>query len=149
MTGIAYYRIKQNLSRSELSQKAGVAKETVSLYEKLAARGKGRIWIWLKFSDCLAVSVDELLRDDFPDLIDRTDPHKFRTSRTANPNNPITNYYLANRLTFGELATRLGRTSRECARVVCSAEKASDAHLNTLAAYENMTKEEFIKKYSN
>ena len=149
MTGLAYYRIQRDLSRKELAELIGCATETVYLYEKLAQDGKGRSSLWLDFSDCLEVPVQELLKIGFPDVVDRNNGRTVRWSKTANPNNPITNYYRTHRLSYKELAERLGYTSRECGRKACTAKVPLRKHIRALASYEGISEHEFIKKYSN
>ena len=149
MTGLAYYRIQKDLSCKELAEQAGCATGTVCLYEKLAMEGKGRSSLWMEFSTCLGVPVEELLKTDFPDVIDRKNGRTIRWSKTANPDNPVTIYYRRHRLSYLELAERLGRTTRECARKACAAETPSKKHIKKLAAFEGISEKAFLCEYSN
>ena len=148
MVGLAYYRIQNNLTYEDLAKQTGYTPGSIRLYEKLAAERKGRSSLWLMFSDCLGVSVQELLRTDFPELVDRNNHRIIRWSKTANPNNPITIYYREHRLSYLELARRLGNDSRESGRVVCSRPKASTKHIKALARYEGISEQAFLRKYS-
>lgn len=150
MTGLAYHRILQDLSCKELAEQVGCTKDSVRLYEKhLAPQKKGRSSLWLAFSDCLKVPVQELLKTDFPDLTDRKNGRTIRWSKTANPCNPITIYYRTHRLSYRELAERLGRTSRECARKACTAQRASQKHIKALTKYEGISEKAFLRKYAH
>ena len=148
MTGLKYYRIQKNLSSEELAKLTGYTVGSIRLYEKMAAEGRGRSSLWIAFSDVLGVPVQELLRCDLPEIIDRKNRRTIRWSKTANSNNPITIYYRVHRLSYYELAQRLGNTTRECGRVVCSAPKASPKHIKALARYEGVSEQAFLRKYS-
>lgn len=149
MTGLAYYRIQRDLSRKEFAKQVGSTESNVRAYEEqFAPQGRGRSSLWLAFSDYLGVSVEELLKSDFPDIPDRNNQMFYRPSKTANPHNPVTVYYRTHRLSYQELAERLGRTSRECARKACAAQKASRKHIRALAKHEGITEKAFLSKYS-
>lgn len=152
MVGLEYFRIEKNLSCQELAQLAGVPPTCVSSYVNYARQGsgsRGRSHVWLAFSNALTTPVDDLLRSDYPDLIDRTNRLKFREAKTANNSNPITQYKRRHRLSLPELAVRLGKTSRECARLACAADVPSDKHIRALAAYEGISVREFLNTYTN
>ena len=149
MTGLEYYRIKKDLSRKALAEQVGCTESSVRLYERLASQGKGRSSLWVAFSDYLGVSVAELLKSDFPGVPDRNNQMYFRKSKTANSENPITVYYRAHRLSYRELAERMGYTTRECGRKACAAERASPQHIRALAEYEGISVSAFVRKYSS
>ena len=150
MIGLAYYRIQRDLSRREFAKQVGTTEGSVRTYEeRLAPQGRGCSSLWLTFSDYFGVSVEELLKSDYPDIPDRNNQMLYRKSRTANPSNPVTVYYRTHRLSYRELAELLGKTSRECGRKACAAQQASRKHIRTLAKYEGISEEEFIRKYSN
>lgn len=151
MVGLEYFRIKSGLSCQELAQLAGVSSTRVSSYVNYARKGcgpRGRSHVWLAFSNALSVPVDDLLKTTYPELIDRTNRLKFRDAKTANSANPITQYKLRHCLSLPELAARLGKTSRECARLACAADTPSDKHIQALAAYEGISVYEFLKTYA-
>ena len=148
LSGLAYYRIERDMSRKKLAERVGTTTKTVALYEKLAWEGKGRSSLWMAFSDCLGVPVQELLKTEFQDVVDRNNGRKLRESRTANSSNPITNYYRIHRLSYQELAERLGKTSREFARLVCASENPQAKYIKALAEHEGISEKAFIRKYS-
>jgi len=152
MVGLEYFRIKRGLSCQELAQLAGVSSTRVFSYVNYARKGggsRGRSHVWLAFSNALTTPVDDLLRSDYPGLIDRTNRLKFREAKTANNSNPITQYKLRHCLSLPELAARLGKTSRECARLACAADIPADKHIRALAAYEGISVREFLNTYTN
>ena len=148
MNGVAYYRIKRGLSKPELSELANVNLGTIFAYENPENPSRGNGYTYLRLSDALGVPIDELVREDFPDIPDPTTTGKPQFSRTANPENIITRYRDENNLTFAELSKRFGITSREGARKACKAEVANENHISALATYEGITPEEFIRKYN-
>ena len=146
MTGLEHYRIKRCFSRKELAKRANISITTIYSYENCAHCGNGETYLCL--SNVLGVPIDELLRENFPEMKNVTVPRAFRTSVTANQNNLVNAYREANCLSFKALADRLGKTSRECGRQACVAELPLDKHVQALATYEGITPEKFITIYS-
>jgi hypothetical protein len=97
-----------------------------------------------KVSSALGVSVDELIRNDYPDFRKRA-PYP---SKTEHPSNCIAIYRLMKMLTFQQLAEHMKVTSRERARQVCAEEFPLQKHIKTLAKRENISVTEFINRYS-
>ena len=148
MTGLAYHRISQDLSCRELAKKVDCPEGSVRFYEKhLIPQRKGRSSLYIAFSDALGVPIQELLRTDMPQLVDRKSGLIVRPGRTANPGNPIAVYRSRHRLTFKEIAVLLGNTTREAGRLACARAEALEEHIVKIAAHEKLTPKEFTKKY--
>ncbi len=148
MVGLAYYRIYEGLSKQKLAEMTELSIATINKYEHYALIENGMCCVWMKFSDCLHISVEELLRTDLPDLEDPTDLRKVgKTSGTVNLNNPIAIYRDQERISFQKLAERLHVPHKECARQICVREMPKRKYLETLARYEHITMNEFIRRY--
>ncbi len=148
MNGIRYYRIKKGLSQRELSKLSGVCIPTVVNMEQMTHPHGIYGYNYLKVQEVLNVSMDDLIRDDFPDNESGEPLSVPYPSRTENPDNCITKYRRDNSLTFQALAHRMGVTSKECARKACSATLPLQKHLKALAAYEGISVGTFIDKHS-
>lgn len=148
MIGVKYYRMRRGLSREKLSKITGISIPTLGTMEKANEPGSICALSYRKVADCLNVPIDELIRNDLPDSGDGINKRAPYPSRTENLNNYISIYRKANMLTFEKLALRLGITTRERARQVCSVEIAMSKHVEALARYENISTIEFIQKYS-
>ncbi len=150
MVGLAYYRIHEGLSKQKLAEMTELSTFTINKYEHYASIENGMCCVWMKFSDCLNVSVEELLRTDLPDLEDFTDLRKVgKTSDTVNPNNPIAIYRDQERISFQKLAEQLNVPHKECARQICVRKMPKRKYLETFAQYEHITVNEFIRRYHN
>jgi hypothetical protein len=102
-----------------------------------------------KVADALKVTIDDLIRIDFTYIGDDFPKRSPYTSKTENLSNCITVYRRNNLLTYDRLAIRLGVTTRERARQICSSKTPLLKHIETLAKFENISTMEFIKKYSS
>lgn len=94
----------------ETAKAAGITENTLARYERNDDIAQRSVQIYLNLSDALSVKVSDLIRSDYPDLIDRTSMMKSLPSRGENLQNPIACYRRIQRLTYEELAVRLGRT---------------------------------------
>ncbi len=148
MSGIKYYRIKLRLSREKLSEITGISIPTLRSMENAKIPGTISALKYIKVADALEVSPDELIRTNFPDVGDDFPVRSPYPSNTENLSNYISIYRRSNSLTYQSLAIRLGVTSRERARQICSDEVPMTKHLETLARYENISTIDFINKYS-
>lgn len=142
------HRVDMGISQAELAALANVSYETIRKYEDPDYSGCGNAEIYLRLSDILVVPIDELLRTDYPETADGLAGHGMRRSSTAVNENPVTVYRNEHKLTFREVASRLGRTSRECGRKACAAKVPLGQHINALAIYEGITPEELLARYS-
>lgn len=147
MNAIRYYRLKHQLTQEGLAKKVGVSKGTISKYERAARPSGGRGHNYNAISRFFRVPMNELLESK-EDTTHRNQVQTIRESRTENMKNCITVYRHAHGLTFKALASLLDRTSRECARQACERDVPVKEHINTLAAHEGISVEEFIAKYS-
>lgn len=147
MNAIRYYRLKHQLTQEGLAKKVGVSKGTISKYERAARPSGGRGYNYNAISRFFGVPMNELLESK-EDTTHRNQVQTIRESRTENMKNCITVYRHAHGLTFKALASLLDRTSRECARQACERDVPVKEHINTLAAHEGISVEEFIAKYT-
>lgn len=147
MNGLIFYRRKAKLTRDELSALANVSTGTIMRYEEEGWNGQGNGNTYLRIADVLGTTIDELLRDDLPNL-GGTEPRYAQRSKTENPNNCLTVYRMKHRLTFDQLGQRIGGVTRERARQVCSSATPSDIHILAASNYEGMSEDEFVMKYA-
>ena len=146
MNGIRFYRKKNKLAIYELSELSHVCKPTIHSLEE-AINPTTALTIYLRLADALGVTLDELLDDYDPALLKDGDRHAYCGS-AKHPRNPIAVYRREENLSFQQLATRMGVTSREWARRVCEEDTASPKLLRRLAAFENLTEAEFLRRYA-
>lgn len=148
MNGVKYYRLMKRLSREKLAALSGVSIPTLGKMENV--RQPGRIYSsnYKKTAKVLCISVDDLIKNDYPDP--KNGPKRSAyPSRTENLNNCISVYRRRHLLTYEKLAFRLGLKTRERARQICADNVPNKKHILILAKYENISAEEFIRKYSN
>lgn len=148
MNGIRYYRIEKGMTQHELAALAGVSIATIVSMEQMERPHGIYTYNYKKVRDVLGIPLDELIRNDFPDREDAGYASVPYASRTENPNNCISEYRREKKLSFQKLAERLGATSRECGRKACVPDIPLEKHIQTLAAYEGISVEEFIRRYS-
>lgn len=148
MSGVKYYRIKRGLSREMLSMIVGISIPTLKKMENSKIPGTISALKYIKVANALEVTPDELIRSNFPDFGDDFPKRSPYLSKTEDLSNCISVYRRVNSLTYQGLATRLGITSRERARQICSEKIPIFKHLETIARYENISTIDFIKKYS-
>ena len=94
----------------------------------------------------LDVPVDELLREDLPEVEEGTHVRNMRPSGSECPENCLAVYRQAHHLTLRELAAMLG-VSHESVRLACREKQAPAAHIARLAALEHLPEAEFRAKY--
>jgi transcriptional regulator with XRE-family HTH domain len=148
MNGVKYHRLMERLSRAKLAEIAHISIPTLIKMERVSHPGNIYAENYRKVSDALQVTPDDLIRNDYPDEDKGTPRRADYASRTANPSNYISIYRREHYLTFDNLALRLGLTTRERARQICSAESPSEKHVRTLAHYEMISVDQFKEKYS-
>lgn len=148
MSGVKYYRIKCRLTRDKLSKITGISIPTLKKMENTKILGRVSALKYRKIADALNVTPDELIRTDFLDIGDDFPKRSPYESKTENLSNCITIYRRNNLLTYERLAIRLGVTTRERARQICSVEIPNTKHMEALARYENISTKEFKNKYS-
>ncbi len=143
MNGVKFFRISK-MSRESLSQITSISIPTLKTMEETINPDRICSHNYRKVSSALGVSVDELIRTDYPDFRKRA-PYP---SKTEHPSNCIAIYRMKNLLTFQQLAEHMKVTSRERARQVCAEESPLHKHIATLSKRENVTVNEFINQYS-
>lgn len=149
MTGLKHHRIAKNLSLKELATLAETSRFTIENYENPDSAQNGNSEIYLRLANALEVTIDELLRPDYPELDDpKAGREGKRRSATANPMNPITVYRDAHGLTFMQIATLIGNTTKESGRKACAAQQPLERHINALAVKEGISADEFRALYS-
>ena len=146
MTGVEYYRRKRQLTRSELSTRSGLSKQSLMNYEQKGVPGHTSVSPLLNLADALGVTLDELLTDYDGSELTTADRIR-RGSKIDSPRNAVSNYRIAHNLRYQELADRLGVSGREAARVICKRETARRKHILTLSRYEKLSPETFLERY--
>lgn len=145
INGIEYYRLKNHMSLVELSAASGV---TYSLVMKLTKEilYTTSLDIYDRISKALGVTVDDLLIEYSSDDLAAGDRPVSR--RKDSRCNCIDIYRWAENLPLEELARRMGVSSRERARQVCNMPIPSRKNLLRLAEYEDISPEEFERRYA-
>ena len=146
MNGIKYYRKKNKLAIYELSQKSNITAPTIRCLEK-TIRPNTSLRTYLRLADSLGVTIDELVDDYNPSLLADGDRHAY-PAKNKPVHNHIDVYRREENLSLQQLATRMGVTSREWARRVCNNKVDSPKMLSRLAAYEQISVEEFVRRYA-
>ena len=147
MNGIRFFRQKNKLAIYELSQLAQVSAPTIRALEK-KIQPNTSLTVYLRLSDALAITIDELLDDYDPSLLKAGDRHAYAPAKAKPARNPIAVYRRDENLSLQQLADRLGVTSREWARRVCDNKIARPQHLHLLADFEGVTEDEFLRRYA-
>ncbi len=147
MNGIRFYRQKNRLAICELSQLAQVSAPVIRSLEK-KIQPNTALSIYLRLTDALGITLDELLDDYDPALLKDGDRHAHARTKSKPARNPIAVYRRDENLSLQQLADRLGVTSREWARRVCDSKSVRPQHLQLLAAYEGVTEDEFLLRYA-
>ena len=148
MNGIKYFRLISGMKITLLAEKTGLSTGTIKNLEKADKPSGISAASYLKVSNALQVSADELIKSGYPDS-GRTVPKRAPyPTRTGNAINHIFIYRREKNMSCQLLADILGLTSRERARQLCSTEVSAEKHLETLAKSENISIEKFKRKYS-
>jgi|BioPla2DNA2_1021312.scaffolds.fasta_scaffold12938_6 transcriptional regulator with XRE-family HTH domain len=148
MNGVKYYRLKRGIKSITLAQKTGISIGTIKNMERATKPGKISAVNYCKVADVLQVSIDDLLKNNYPDPGVEVPYRAPYPSRTANVKNLIYIYRRTYNITCQQLAHILGLKSRERARQLCSTKTPSEKHIKTLAAHEGISIDEFKNKYS-
>ena len=146
MNGIRFLRKKNKLAVYELSERSQVSAPTIHSLEQ-AIQPTTALSIYLRLAEALGVTLDELLDDYDPALLKDGDRHAYN-GRQKPARNPIAVYRMVENLSLQQLAKRMGVTSREWARRICDEDRASTKLLRRLAAFENLTEAEFLRRYA-
>ena len=151
MNGIRYHRLKRGLSVTALARKTSVNLATIRLMERSGwESGVGTIrgTSYLRVRDFFGVPVDELLREDLPEV---EEPRKHRRplgSAKGHPENCFVVYRLRHDLDLRRMAALLD-VSHETVRTICARPQPPEKYIRILADKEGCTVEEFIQIYTN
>ena len=146
MNGAKYNRLSLGLSMRKVCKDTGICMPTIAKVEAvMGAENVGGIYpeIYLKLREYYHVSVDDLLRNDYPE---RTQRHKPVGSAAENAGNPITVYRHVNDLTLRDMGLILG-VCYETVRKLCMQEAAPVEYIRILAARSGLCEEEFTVEY--
>ena len=149
MNGIKYYRLKRGMTQRELCQQTGVSLWTLGRMEHMG-RESGVDGLlpehYLRLRAVLGVPVDELLREDLPEVEDDVHVRNMRPSGSDCADNCLAVYRQVHRLTLRELAGIL-RVSHESVRLASRGSQAPEAYIARLAACEGISADAFCEKY--
>lgn len=145
MNGVKYYRIQKGLTQRELAQAAQIGIPTLRLLEA-EKRHDCSAGLYRKIRNVLHVSIDELLRDDLPEIEDTIPPHQMYPVWRECPDNCIAVYRHAKRLTLRKLAGQM-YISYETLRLACKEPESPERYVQWLADMEHMSVEEFLRFY--
>ena len=148
MTGIKNYRILHRIAMEELARITGVSRPTLKKMEEAVSPDSISASKYKKVADALKVPMDELISNDFPNIEERGSVRVSRQSKVDNKYNYISVYRTKKGLTYQRLANALGVGSRQRAQQICCGGVPSTKHIATLASCENITIDEFTRKYS-
>lgn len=146
MNGVKYFRIKSGLTVNDLYRATGIRPQIIRSMENIGSGPNGmhpRNYIRLR--NYFHVPVDELLREDFPELEEPSGNHN-RGSATENLNNCLAVYRKRHKLSLRGLGDLIG-ASHECACQQCSHPAPRVKYVRILADREQMTVEEFYEVY--
>ena len=146
MNGIKYWRLKNRMTLAELSDCADITITTVRYLEK-KVRDTTTVDIYVRISDALGVTVDDLLIEYSDDALQDGDRPVSKHGGTKLIN-CIAMYRKTENLTLQQLAARMGVSSRERARQICNTPMPSRKNLLKLAEYENLSLQEFEVRYA-
>ena len=148
ITGVEFYRRKRQVTIAALNRAAGLTGDdlkswrnpgTVLRVHTLSAVYRAAVF--------LNITVDQMLELHHRSELDDGDRPQ-RESKYINPANCISNYRVANGLSYNCLAERL-HCSRQNAMMICASNRPHRATIEKLAAYEHMTMEEILRLYGN
>lgn len=148
MVGVKHHRIMKHMSRERLSEITGISIPTLRKMEKSIDPSRMCASNYRRVSTALGVSADNLIRSDYPDAKDGGPVRTSRKSRADNKYNCISIFRMKKGLTYQRLADCMELGSRQRAHQLCCEGKPLTKHVAILAQCENISAEEFIKKYS-
>ena len=142
MNASKHYRIKKGLTQKQLSALSGINIATLNALEHPNPKTMRTVGYstYIKLSDALEIPIDELLRDDLPDI------RPMRPSNSECPNNCLTIYRRRHHLTLREMASLLD-ISYETLRLVCRAPEVPGKYIERLAALSGISFNEFFQCY--
>mgnify|MGYP000886519004 CR=1 FL=1 len=148
MNGIKYFRLIRGMKAITLAEKTGLSIGTIKNMEKTNIPNRISASNYCKVADVLQATIDDLIKDGYPNSGGSVPKRAPYPSRTADERNHIFIYRKEKNMSCQQLADILGLSSRERARQLCSMEMPLEKHLEKLANLENLSIEEFKRKYS-
>ena len=145
VTGTEYYRRKRRMKKGELAVRCGMTPLALKNILQGKKTKSSLAYYYVRLADVLSVTVDELLEEYDESTLEDGD-HGAYPCRTENPDNCITVYRHVKGLTLEQLGKRMGKC-KERARQACLTKFPKEKHIQTLAAYEGITPEEFRAQY--
>ena len=147
ISGVKFYQRKARMSQHKLAELAGVSG---FLLQRMNAPDKQKsisLANYIRVAEVLRVPVSALLEQH--DDSELADGDRVRyPSRTENLNSPVAVYRKRHGITLEQLGERLGGKTRACAQLACAEEHPRKKHIRVLAAYEDITPEEFCRLYA-
>ena len=148
MIGIQYFRLKQRLTKRELSKRSGVCCDTIAKYESGEVEPYNtQVKKLLALSDALHVPIDDLVREYDDSLIEAGDHYTFH-SEYLHYNNPIATYRRTENLTTQQMADRLGCSRQNISRA-CKEGGARVKLINKICAHHNIDTATFYARYGS
>ena len=150
MNGVKYYRIKNGMTQNELIRRSGISQWALWRMEH-TGRESGLHGLmpeyYLRLREVLGVTVDELLREDLPEVEDNVRVRNMRSSSSDCNENCLAIYRQRHRLTLRELADIL-HVSHESVRLASQTTGVPQKYISRLAEYEGLSENEFQNKYT-
>lgn len=148
MNGVKYYRIKRGLRQKELCRMAGISLFTLVRMEHADRDSVGKLLAehYRRVRIVLDAPVDELLREDLPEVEEGTHVRNMRPSGSECADNCLAVYRQAHHLTLREVAACWVCPMRASVWPAGSGRPRA-AYIARLAALENISETEFYEKY--
>ena len=146
MNGVKYYRIKKGLKQKELCRMADITLFTLVRMEHADRDSVGKLLAehYRRVRIVLDAPVDELLREDLPEVEEGTHVRNMRPSGSECPENCLAVYRQAHHLTLRDVELK---DLTPAARPAWREKQAPAAYIARLAALEHLSEAEFRAKY--
>ena len=148
MNGIKYFRLMCGMKATTLAEKTGLSIGTIKNMEKANIPNGISASNYCKVADVLQATIDDLIKDGYPESGGEVPVRAPYPSRTGNKQNIFFIYRREKNMSCQQLANCLGLKTRERARQLCTHETPMDKHTETLAKLEGLSIKDFKKKYS-
>lgn len=144
MNGIQYFRRRSGMKVGALAKIVGHSDQYLRAVEHGDVSGVVSVETYERLSTALDASIDELLRNDWPDDVPESGNCG---SNVADPDNAVTRYRNAKGISYAELGNRLGGQTRQNASHICSGKIYPRKAIEKLAKYEGVTVGGFLQLY--
>lgn len=145
VTGLAYHRRKNRMSKRTLAKVCGVTTGTLINMERDGLSLMTSVVECIRIAGALGVTIDELLMQ-YPGAALEAGDRGAYGAQSKNPDNPVDNYRVQHNLTYRELGRRLS-LSHQAANNGCRRKVALKAHIERLSEYEKISSAEFMTRY--